>query len=281
MNSQVSVETARAAPRSQPRFVLGSAAGLVEALQGELTPKFLATRSAGGVPNLVPLTSMTAAADADDTLHFGNFLLRKSVVNLGEDCRVGMLVVTPELSWWSMTGDFEAFLTEGPYADRQRNASLLRYNAYTGIRNAGVIRARTMARAAQIGKAALVREYGLARAASVRPPGEEGIRIPREVRKQLARMVAVKALAWVDGDGWPRVVPALSAQPAGASSLLVWMGSAKDRPADGSPVAINLLTLEAISYQVKGIWRERARYGVVVPTAVYAGGPPLPGGQIA
>jgi hypothetical protein len=46
-------------------------------------------------------------------------------------------------------------------------------------------------------------------------------------------------------------------------------------------VAINLLTLEAISYQLKGRWHDRGRYGVIVPTAVYAGGPPLPGGQIA
>ena len=39
-----------------------------------------------------------------------------------------------------MTTDIET----GPYVERQMNSSLLRYNPYTGIRNAGIIRVRSL-----------------------------------------------------------------------------------------------------------------------------------------
>ena len=54
--------------------ILEQEPGLLEALLGEMTPKFLATRSPDGVPNVVPCVSMTAAQDQEDILFFGNFL---------------------------------------------------------------------------------------------------------------------------------------------------------------------------------------------------------------
>ena len=62
--------------------LLAAQPGLLQALAGEMTPKFLATRSPDGVPNVVPCTSIMPADDVDDRLIFGNFLLRKSVDNL-------------------------------------------------------------------------------------------------------------------------------------------------------------------------------------------------------
>jgi len=83
--------------------------GLLEALKGEMTPKFLATRNAEGVPNVVPVTSILPADDQPDTLFFGNFLLRKSIKNLGEDNRVGILVITQALQGWILKGAFLSF----------------------------------------------------------------------------------------------------------------------------------------------------------------------------
>ena len=102
--------------------------GLQEALQGEtlaparsagVTPKFLATRSVDGVPNVVPCVSILPADDQPDTVFFGNFLLRKSIKNLQADARVGVLVITPELRGWILKGDFVEFQRTGPYVERQ------------------------------------------------------------------------------------------------------------------------------------------------------------------
>ena len=264
--------------------ILEQTPGLLDALRGEMTPKFLATRSASGVPNVVPVISIQPADDQPDTLFFGNFLLRKSIQNLNEDTRVGVLVVTPELHGWILKGDFVEFQRTGAYVDRQMSGSLLRYNAYTGIRNAGVIRVLTVENVFGISKMQVARDYVLARLTALGKPrtGEASTTMPLAVRREFARMVAVKVLAWVRDDGYPTIVPALSMQPAGATSLVCWRTSAAlPQPPVGVEAATNILTFEAISYQAKGRWTARGNAGAIQVQEVYAGGPPLPGGRVA
>ncbi len=86
--------------------ILEQTPGLLEALRGAMTPKFVATRNSLGMPNVVPIVSTTPADDQPDTLFFGNFFLRKTIQNLKEDGRVGILVITPDLKGWILKGDF-------------------------------------------------------------------------------------------------------------------------------------------------------------------------------
>jgi hypothetical protein len=249
-----------------------------------MTPKFLATRSVDGVPNVVPVVSILPADDQPDTLYFGNFLLRKSIRNLMEDRRVGIMVITPELRGWILTGDFVEFQRTGPYVDRQMNSSLLRYNAYTGIRDAGVIRVRSVDRAFAIPKLQVAADYGLGKVAAMRGAGRKdgGIEVPRPVRLEFARMVAVKVLAWRGEDGYPILRPMLSLQPSGENALVCWQGGGSlPKPPLGAQVAANILTFAAISYQVKGRWLGGGNAGAMQVQEVYAGGPPIPGGRVA
>jgi len=254
--------------------------GLLAALRGEMTPKFLATRSAQGVPNVVPVVSIQPADDQPDTLFFGNFLLRKSIKNLNEDKRVGVLVITPELRSWILKGDFVEFQRTGPYVDRQMSGSLLRYNAYTGIRNAGIIHVKSVEGTFAISKMQVAVDYLLARLAARGNCGDGGIAMPLPVQREFAKMVAVKVLAWIQEDGYPFVVPALSLQPAGAQTLICRKARLAEPPL-GAQVATNILTFEAISYQVKGHWTARGNNGAIQVQEVYAGGPPYPGGRVA
>lgn len=260
---------------------------LLTALRGEMTPKFLATRSAQGIPNVVPCISMRPAEDQEDILFFGNFLLRKSIKNLQEDSRVGILVVTPELQGWILKGDFIEFQTAGPYVDQQKSSSLLRYNAYTGVRNAGLIRLLSIEGTFAISKLKVLKDYWLARLAAISqgrdrktlPPNI--VNIPLAVKLEFARMAAVKVLAWLGPDGYPKVIPSLSLQPAGQKELACRKKPAFPFPAAQALVAANVLTSEAISYQIKGRWGGSKRSGVVLAEEVYAGGPPYPGGRVA
>jgi len=263
--------------------ILEENAGLLEALRGAMTPKFLATRSAEGKPNVVPLVSLSPAEDQPDVLTFGNFLLRKSIANLKENPRVGILVITPALEGWRLTGDFLEFQRTGPYVDRQKAGPLLRYNAYTGVRDAGVIRLRELSGSFRISRPQVLSEFLLARFAGFgvarRPTA--GPRIPEPVRKEFGRMVAVKVLAWIGGDGYPEIVPMLSMQPAGSGALVGWRGGEKlPSPPEGAQVAANILTFEAISYQAKGRWSAGPRSGAIEVSEIYAGGPPIPGGRV-
>ena len=262
---------------------LESTPGLLEAMRGEMTPKFLATRNAEGVPNVVPVVSIVPADDAPDTLFFGNFLLRKSIQNLKQDERVGMLVITQDLRGWILKGDFLEFQRTGPYVEKQMNSSLLRYNAYTGIRDAGVIRVLTVESTFRISKVQVALDYVRARIAAFgdRRKVKGEATLPAPVRKEFAKMVAVKVLAWLDVDGHPLVVPALSLQPSGESALVCRNTGKLPAPPPGAAVASNILTFEAVSYQVKGRWEASGRTGRLLVDEVYAGGPPLPGSKIA
>jgi hypothetical protein len=264
--------------------------GLLEALGQEMTPKFLATRSADGVPNIVPCTSIMPAGDVEDRLILGNFLLRKSVGNLDADQRVGILVITTDLEGWVLRGDFQGWQRAGSYVDRINNTDLLRYNAYTGIRSAGIVQVRELVAHFRISKLRVLSEYLLARAAARAPalPGE-ATTMPLPVRENLRPMMAVRVLAMLDEAGYPAVVPVLSLQPAGESALVCATGLAAGRldpRPPGTPVAASLLTLGAVSFQTKGQWLGSRRLlgasvGTMAVTAVYAGGPPIPGRRVA
>ncbi len=282
--------------------IVETLSGLIEALSDEMTPKFLATRSADGVPNVVPCTSLMPAGDVEDRLIFGNFLLRKSVRNLDSDPRVAILVITTDLEGWVLQGDFVEWQRTGAYVDRLNNTDLLRYNAYTGIRNAGIIQVRAVLRHFRISKLRVLADYLLARAAArpITPPGppeaggspflpKEAVTMPRPVREGFSPVTAVRVLAFLDGEGYPLAAPVLSLQPAGESALICAEGLFADmlEPlAAGAPVAASLLTLDIVSFQAKGRWLGGRRFlgaplGAMSVTAVYAGGPPIPGRQVA
>jgi hypothetical protein len=263
--------------------ILEQTPGLMQALRGEMTPKFLATRNAEGVPNVVPVVTILPTDDQPDTLFFGNFLLRKSIQNLQQDPRVGILVITQDLQGWILKGEFLEFQRTGPYVERQMSGSLLRYNAYTGIRDAGVIRVMSLEGSFRISKLQVAMDYLQARLAALRggDGGQGTVTVPAAVRKEFAKMVAVKVLAWLHVDGCPLVVPTLSLQPAGPRAMLGRTRPGLPSPPPGAAVASNVLTFEAISYQVKGRWEGTGRTGRLWVQEVYAGGPPIPGGRIA
>jgi hypothetical protein len=274
--------------------VLADAPGLLAALRGEKTPRFLATRSPEAEPNVVPCLSLIPDDDdQSDVLSFGNFLLRKSIKNLERDARVGILVMTPELHGWILTGDFLEFQRTGSYVERQNSARMLRYNAYSGVRNAGLIHVRSVEASFALSRLQVAKDFALARLAALggkfrgrTARGQDGVNVPRPARREFARMAAVKVLSWVRADGYPFIVPALSLQPGGERELVgrlhrrVGSPQASFPPA-GAPVATNVLTAEAISYQAKGRWTCSGRTGTIRVQAVYAGGPPLPGGRVA
>ena len=147
---------------------------------------------------------------------------------------------------------------------------------------------RSVETAFTLSRLQVAKDFALARLAALGRAARdsEGVSMPLPVRREFARMAAIKVLAWVRADGYPFIVPALSLQPKGARELV---GRLNDRvgtcpqaaPPTGVAVATNVLTAEAISYQAKGRWERSGKTGTVRVQAVYAGGPPLPGARVA
>ena len=77
------------------------------ALDGQLTPKFLATLNASGEPNCVPV--ITILPYHDGTLVFGEFLMQKTSANLGGCDTVSVAVLDDTFTGWSIKGRFRGF----------------------------------------------------------------------------------------------------------------------------------------------------------------------------
>ncbi len=259
----------------------------MRALSGLRTPKFLATRDAGGTPNVVPVLSLEAADEK--TIIFGEMMIWKTRRNLEADPRVSILVLTADLRGWAIRGRFVEFQRSGAHFDHIMESQDLRYNAYSGIRSAAVIEVLEVARTFEFSRAGLLidtlRSRWLARGLFGNR-GSEGA-MPLQVEEKFRRLKAVKAVAFADVGGHPDCLPAMAMVSAGAGGL-VWGGYGGEDvtgPEPGSPMAAAVITMEPVAYQVKGEFRGwhqslGRRLGAIEVREAYSASPPLPGKRL-
>jgi len=261
-------------------------AAAMRALAGARTPKFLATRNADGIPNVVPVLSLEAADE--QTIIFGEMMIWKTRRNLETDPRVAIMVLAPDLRGWTIRGQFVEFQRSGPYFDHIMASENIRYNAYGGIRSAGVIRVLAVTRAFKLSQGGLLlntaRSRWLARRLTRDGPASETM--PVQVREKFSRLRAAKALAFLDESGHPDCLAALPMVPAGPARL-VFGAPAEDLDglAPGSPVAAAVLAMEPVAYQVKGEFAGLRpclgrKLGVIDVREAYSASPPLPGQRL-
>lgn len=254
------------------------------ALSGAFTPKFLATLDAQGRPNCVPVISITPFDET--TLIFGEFLMNKTRANLDARPEVCVAVQNDAFESWSVRGRFDGWETQGPRIDAINRSPMFRYNAYTSVRAAGIIRIEDASGKQCLPKASMFVRYLYARAlAGLRrvPAREESI-MPLRVQEKFRRLTAVCAVAFQDAEGWPRAFAAMPCIAAGPRRLLLadpradqWL---KDLPS-GAEMAVAIITMDAVAYQVKGVYREtRAGLHVVHLDACYSASPPLAGDRL-
>ncbi|HOO55483.1 MAG TPA: pyridoxamine 5'-phosphate oxidase family protein [bacterium] len=251
------------------------------------TPKFLATADRDGVPNVVPVISIEAW-DAG-TLIFGELMILKTKKNLEENPRVGIAVITKELNSWVLKGEFEGFERTGEKYDRIGMRDMYRYNAYTGLRNVGTIRVTQSKRVKGMLSPARVVETGTGAISSNRVKFGHTGPMPPQVTEKFSRLNAAKVISYVDSDGHPVAVPAVSLFPVSHGELLVGRGALKDLegrlPELPMRVAASVITDDPVAYQIKGTLKgyERkgaAKFARLIVDEVYSASPPVPGERI-
>ncbi len=257
---------------------------LLAALSGEMTPKFLATLDAEGRPNIVPVISI--APWKGDELIFGEFFMNKSRKNLLVNPHVAVAVLDGALRGWSLRGEFQGFEILGEKVEHINRSPMFRYNAYTSIRAAGAIRVTESACTGRLSRLGLLGGFArLAVAGMFTGGAAEGRSVmPRPVRGKFRRLSAARALAFCDRDGLPRAVPLMGCVPRGKGRLLI-DGRLLERSAPslepGTPVAVAIITMAPVAYQVKGVYEgRRAGAGIVGLSACYSASPPLLGERL-
>jgi len=258
--------------------------GVARALSELRAPKFLATRDADGVPNVVPVLSLEAVDER--TIVFGEMMIWKTRRNLEADPRVSILVLSPDLRVWTVRGRFVEFQRSGPYFDRVASDESARYNPYGSYRSAGVIEVLGMTRISQSSQLGLLLATLRCRlpARGLSRDGLPLLAMPVQVQEKFGRLKAAKALAIVDASGHPDCLPGLPLLTAGRGRLVFSGGAARDLSgvAPGTTIAAAVLTLEPVAYQLKGAFAGMRRslgqaFGVIDVREAYSACPPLPG----
>jgi hypothetical protein len=248
--------------------------------------KFLATRDEDGGVNLVVVITLQPAPDGHaDRLVFGEWLMWKSRRNLKERGEVAAAAVNLKLEMVSLTGDFAGFEATGPYVDAINSSDFLKYNAYTGVRSAGVIQVREVGEVARAGYPRVAADLAALQALRLlKRSAEEPRVIPRVVEEKFTAPNSVKALALMGEDGYPRIFPTLAVAGAGGGSLLVRV-SPYNRGLNEVELprraAMSVLTMKAVSFQVKGeLHREGGGLLRLRVDQVWNASPPLAGDPI-
>jgi hypothetical protein len=257
--------------------------GAARSLSELRAPKFLATRDADGVPNVVPVLSLEAVDER--IIIFGEMMIWKTRRNLEADPRLSIMVLSPDLRAWTIRGRFVGFRRSGPYFDRVASDESARYNPYGSYRSAGVIEVLGMTRVSQSSQLALLLATLRCRLpARSLSNGGPAAAMPLQVQEKFARLKAAKALAVLDASGHPDCLPGLPLVTAGRGRLLFGGTAAHDLAAlaHGAAVAAAVLTMEPVAYQVKGIFAGMRRslgqaFGVIDVREAYSACPPLPG----
>jgi hypothetical protein len=200
---------------------------------------------------------------------------------------VSVTVFTEDLFGATLRGRFTGFQRTGEYADMISSSSLMRYNAYTGIRNAGAIRIEEISKPFQLKKIDVL--SGLVQSKTVKIWARrysQGRRIMHPVVEGLyGRVVAVKVLSFLDPEGYPFALPLMSLQPAAPDVLVFAKRQMLPYLAplrEGAAVASAILTMEPIAFQVKGRYRDiNSIWGAVVLDQAYHASPPYVGKRIA
>ncbi len=253
----------------------------------EMIAKFMATQDEQGKVNLAAILTLQPPEDnRDDRLIFGEFLMWKSRKNIQKVPRVAAAAVNLKLKMASLTGDFKGFENKGKYLDYINNSSFFKYNAYTGARQAGIVDVREtgeVRKASYLGLALDMLAMGLKKLFT--PSGEmrKGI-IPSVVMEKFVALQSVKALAIITEDGYPRIFPVMTVGAWGRDGLLIKISKYNQELKELQlPVtaALCVLTMKAVSYQVKGILeKDGHRFLRLRAEEVYSSSPPLAGKRI-
>ncbi len=239
----------------------------VTMLHNLTTVKFLATADKNGRANVAPI--LTTDYYQEDLLAFGDFIMWKTRQNLLENNRVAILVMDERLEYFTLKGTFTGFETKGEAFEFVNGSPLLKYNAYTGVRSAGLIRVDTVSPNATLCKLRIIRELITGALAGKK------MSVNRVVGEKFERLKALKALAF-PREGGLAVVPVPVIRIEGDTMIF----RHPDCPSDVF-AALTVITMDPVTYQVKGTLTRKGGICRLKVDEIYAGGIPVPGRRIS
>jgi hypothetical protein len=239
----------------------------------------LATLDPAGLPHVSLITSL--AARDEGNLMFGQFTQGRSKEHVRRDPRTGFLVLSLDRRLWRGKARWTGAESEGEHHRAYNARPMFRYNAYFGVHTVHhlelveVGEREAVPLAGMLGGALLARLGGL----GARSPGAAGP-FNAWTRRHLLSPTTLKFFCWVDGDGYPKLVPCVPCAPAGRARLLFAPTVHRRELAAiprGASVAVLALNLQTESVLLRGRNRGARGLGELEIDWVYNSMPPIPG----
>jgi hypothetical protein len=244
----------------------------------------VATVNPQGLPHLTMISSIKAGAPQQ--VIWGQFIEGESKQYVRQNGQTAFLVMTLDKRLWRGKARWTHAETSGTDFDWYNNVPMFRYNAYFGIHTV-----HYMDLIGHTGGGALpMNGVVLSAIKTILARSLAGKRSSQLVmnawtRSLFDKLDNLKFLAYIDGDGFPWIIPVIQAQSDGAEHLLISTGVYGDELAAipaGSPVAVLGLALSMEDVLVRGVYSGVTRRaglacaGVQVDW-VYNAMPPVPG----
>lgn len=249
------------------------------AFNGAFNVKFLATADSSGVPNIVPVISLMP--DGDSRLLFGRLMLQKTWDNLNNgNMKIGFHVMDKKMNVWTGTGDFLGFKPAGREMDMLNSLEWMRYNAYTGFHSAGVIEIISIKKLGALSPLNILIDQKMTPGSSVIGKSVDRGVSPPGVLEKFLRLKAVKCAAVMSPEGVPVCLPCTAVGFSAIDSGIVKLAfsGASFKIKTGAQIAVSVITLDPIAYQIKGEVLSTAGKRIKIKvTRAYSASPPLPG----
>ena len=256
----------------------------IEAFRPNEQVALVATVNPEGKPHISLLTSLLAMDG--NHMALGECSAGLSKVHMQIDHRCGFLIMTLDRKLWRGRARWTSKATEGPEYEMFNRMPMFRYNTYFGINTVHYLDLVDTTGEESLPLGAIVRGALGARLAK----GGASTGSPQPVLNNMAmeifnRLDSLKFLSYINGQGYPVIIPVLPCQAADSTRLVLPRGGYGDELAlipEGANVAVFGLTLQMEDVLVRGIFNGFSRYrgmsmGTVDVDWVYNSMPPVHG----
>lgn len=244
----------------------------------------VATINNEGLPHVTLLTSLLALDDTHMAL--GEFSKGVSKEYFKKNNNIGFLILTMKMDMWRGKARYTHSRQEGPEYEMFNEFPMFRYNTYFGINTVHFFDLIEANEKERLPLGAIAKAYIatlISKWAAKQKREEQPLGIP--AFELFNRLDALKFAAWVDSDGFPKLVPVLQAK-ASDPATIVFSPSAYSEELlqlkEGTPLAFYALTVKMENILTRGIFKGYQRYagvklGLCDVNWVYNSMPPVHG----
>jgi hypothetical protein len=214
-----------------------------------------------GYPHIALISSISVKNSK--TLMWGQFSRGLSKDYLKNNPKTGFLVVSPDQYWWTGKALHSGSVVKGDDFDYFNNKPIFRYNSYCGF---GAVHYGEVMDVSAGEKLPLLKiAIGFFLSGAIKKTSGEVIeKMPPYGMNLASRLACLKFAAFVDADGFPRIIPVMQGKPADHNTLVfssMPYGESLRRIPINAKTAVFLANMDLESLLLQGRWFNTEKNG--------------------